>query len=157
MKYLQHLRTITLHRWYVMIECFKRGLYWQGLIHDLSKYSPTELAVAKYYQDNRTPIGEDKRQNGFSVAWLHHKGRNPHHWEYWIDWVEGEQLLCPIPERYLIEMACDVIGASKAYNGRAYKPVMPLEYFYANRATWIMRQEDKDKLEIILAENARMA
>jgi hypothetical protein len=155
-KYLSHLRTITLHKWYVGVECFKRGLYWQGIIHDLSKYSWAEFgASAKYFQGVSTPIGEEKRQNGYSKAWLHHKGHNPHHWEYWIDWVEGETLLCPIPEKYITEMACDMIGASKAYMGSKHTPDSPLKYFQLNQATMLMRIDDKSKLHELLKEYAQ--
>ena len=38
-----HLSTINHHKMEVMRLCFKVGLYKQGLMHDLSKYSPKEL------------------------------------------------------------------------------------------------------------------
>ena len=77
MKIWKHFKTITYHRYLVMKGCFKVGLYYQGLTHDLSKYSPTEFWVgAKYYQGNRSPNNAEREDIGYSSAWLHHKGRN---------------------------------------------------------------------------------
>lgn len=84
--YWKHFKTITKHRWEVCKACFHVGLFKQGLLHDLSKYSPVEfITSAKYYQGNRSPINAEKEDKGYSLAWQHHKGRNPHHWEYWVD------------------------------------------------------------------------
>lgn len=85
-KYWQHFKTITKHRHKVMWLCFRIKLYKQGLLHDLSKYSPIEFFTsAKYYQGTSSPIDAEKNDKGYSLAWLHHKGHNPHHWEYWVD------------------------------------------------------------------------
>ena len=49
---------------------------------------------AKYYQGNRSPNEIERREKGYSAAWLHHKGRNKHHLEYWIDYSpEGDHAL----------------------------------------------------------------
>ena len=86
MKLINHLKTINKHKYYVTMLCFKCGLYKQGLLHDLSKYSPTELKTgAKYWVGTRSPNSIERETIGYSTAWLHHKGRNKHHWEYWID------------------------------------------------------------------------
>ena len=147
-KYVLHFLLITKHKYYVLVECFKRGLYWQGIIHDLSKYSPAEfLTSAKYFQGHKTPIGVEKFRRGYSEAWLHHKGHNPHHWEYWIDWIDGEELLCPIPDRYILEMACDMFSASKAY-----KTGKPYKYFLEHKDTMRMEAKSKKKLEKLLKE-----
>ena len=87
MKALKHLQTINHHKLLVMKHCFKVGLYKQGLLHDLSKYSPTEFLVGcRYYQGTRSPNNAEREATGYSTAWLHHKGRNKHHYEYWIDY-----------------------------------------------------------------------
>ena len=87
MKALQHLKTINHHKWLVCQGCFKVGLYKQGLLHDLSKYSPTEFLVGcKFYQGTRSPNNAEREVKGYSAAWLHHKGRNRHHYEYWLDY-----------------------------------------------------------------------
>ena len=51
-----HFATITRHRHRVIAHCFRVGIGWQGLFHDLSKYSPTEfIPGARYYQGTRSP------------------------------------------------------------------------------------------------------
>jgi hypothetical protein len=134
-----------------MVECFKLGLYWQGLVHDLSKYSPTEFcAGAKYFQGNRTPIGAEKDAIGYSVAWLHHKGRNKHHWEYWTDFRFGAIIAAPIPEKYIKEMFCDMVGASKAYLRGAFNKKEPLKYFLKYSDRWVMEEGSRAYLRKLL-------
>ena len=112
----KHLKVVLVHKYYVGVECFKRGLYWQGIVHDLTKFSPIEfIPSARYFHGTKSPIGIQKEKFGYSEVWLHHKGHNPHHWEYWVDWNEGKRILCPIPDKYIQEMVCDFIGASRAY------------------------------------------
>ena len=124
-KALAHFNTITKHKILVMKECFRVGLYRQGLLHDLSKYSPTEFRVGcKYYQGTRSPNNAEREDKGYSSAWLHHKGRNKHHYEYWIDYsLDGEKMLAgmKMPVRYVVEMFLDRIAASKVYKGGQYK------------------------------------
>lgn len=115
--YWKHLKTITKHKWYVMKACFEVGLYWQGIVHDLSKYSITEFfASAKYFQGNKSPVDAEKIETGYSLAWQNHKGKNKHHWQYWTDFKDGELIIIPMPPKYLAEMLCDWVGAGKAYN-----------------------------------------
>jgi hypothetical protein len=78
---------------------------------DLSKYSLTEFkSSAEYFQGDRSPIEAEKECCGYSLAWQHHMGHNPHHWEYWIDYGEnGEILARKMPWKYVIEMICDWI------------------------------------------------
>jgi len=113
----KHFQTVRKHRKIVRQECWACGLYKQGLLHDLSKYSPAEfVASAKYFQGDRSPIDAEKEAIGYSKAWLHHKGHNPHHWEYWTDYgANGEIITNKIPANYVIEMICDWIGAGKVY------------------------------------------
>lgn len=113
-----HLRTVTIHRWRVFKLCCRVGLPWRGLVHDLSKYSPTEFwEGVKYYQGNRSPILACKEDKGYSKAWLHHIGRNKHHPAYWYD------AFAPVPKpiipyKYVAEMICDIIAASMTYNSK---------------------------------------
>ena len=82
-----HLHTVRHHRKLVRQHCFAVGLYRQGLLHDLSKYSPIEFfAGVRYFQGNRSPNDAQRKAVGYSASWLHHKGRNRHHLEYWIDY-----------------------------------------------------------------------
>ena len=106
-KFWGHLKTITHHRHLVMRGCFRMGLIWQGLTHDLSKYSPTEFfAGVRYYQGNRSPNTAEREANGYSLAWMHHKGRNRHHFEYWTDLSPETRTYEPVdmPVKYLCEM-----------------------------------------------------
>ena len=127
-----HLRKIVVHRYWVRHYCFMAGLYWQGITHDLSKYSPTEFwESVKYYQGASSPIIARKKDKGYSMAWFHHRGRNKHHWEYWIDaYVTGGHG-CIMPFKYACEMICDMIAASKVYKGDEYTLDCPLKYFKA--------------------------
>lgn len=108
MKIWKHFCTITHHKYLVMKNCFKVGLYRQGLLHDMSKYSPAEFWVGcRYFQGNRSPNNAEREEKGYSSAWLHHKGRNKHHYEYWIDYgLEGEPMLTgmKMPKKYVVEM-----------------------------------------------------
>lgn len=127
-----HLSTITRHKIEVMKNCFRAGLYWQGITHDLSKYMPTELLPGiKYYQGNRSPNNAEREATGLSKAWLHHKGRNRHHYEYWTDYsptaAKGQMVGVIMPRRYIAEMLCDRVAASKIYNGENYRDSYPLD------------------------------
>lgn len=128
-----HFKTITHHKILVGVHCFKVGLYKQGLLHDLSKYSPTEFMTgARYYLGTRSPNAIERAQKGYCEAWLHHKGRNRHHFEYWIDMKgKGDITLVgmPMPTRYVVEMFCDRIAACKVYRKNDYADSAALEYF----------------------------
>ena len=116
MKALKHLKTITTHKLLVGKLCFKLGLYGQGICHDLSKYSPTEFGPGiRYYQGTRSPNAKEREIFGYSKAWMHHKGRNKHHFEYWTDLDLKTKQYMPVrmPRRYLVEMVMDRIAACK--------------------------------------------
>lgn len=132
-----HFKTITKHRHAVMRHCFRAGIGWQGLAHDLSKYSPAEfLPGARYYQGNRSPNEAEREKYGYSRAWLHHKGRNKHHWEYWRDLNRQTNLYAPVemPTRYVAEMFCDRVAASKIYQKEKYTDRAALEYLLRGKA-----------------------
>lgn len=117
-KMLNHFKTIRTHRKWVREYCFKAGLYWQGLTHDLSKYNPVEFfESAKYYQGTRSPIDACKEANGYSKAWLHHRSHNKHHREYWTDYYDKGCYSLIMPYKYAAEMLCDFLGAGRAYMG----------------------------------------
>ena len=123
MKAWHHLRTINHHRFLVMVGCFQVGLYLQGLTHDLSKYSPTEFGIgARYWQGTRSPNAAEREEKGYSEAWMHHKGRNRHHYEYWTDMhpVTKNYEPIPMPRKYLVEMVMDRIAACRTYQGKDY-------------------------------------
>lgn len=129
--FFSHLKTITHHRRLVRQGCFRVGLYWQGLTHDLSKFSPVEFwAGVHYYQGNRSPNTAEREEKGYSAAWMHHKGRNRHHFEYWTDLSLVTRTYEPVemPRKYLVEMVMDRIAACKTYQGAAYTDASALEY-----------------------------
>lgn len=132
----KHFQTVRKHRKIVRQECKACGIGWQGIVHDLSKYSPTEfIPSAKYFQGNRSPIEAEKETCGYSAAWLHHKGHNKHHWEYWTDFDDnGNVIANKIPSAYVIEMVCDYIGAGKVYSKERWTQAEPLNYFNKVRA-----------------------
>ena len=153
MKALSHLHTINEHRRMVRKICFRLGLYYQGLTHDLSKYSPSEFLVgAKYYQGYRSPNNAEREEKGYSAAWLHHKGRNKHHYEYWMDYaaIEGGIIPARMPNRYLAEMYADRVAASKIYNKDKYTQDMPLKYFLRGKDAALIEKHTKVELEHLL-------
>lgn len=154
MKVWKHFKTITHHRILVCKGCFKIGLYWQGLTHDMSKYSPTEFKVGlKYYQGTRSPNNAEREAKGYSSAWLHHKGRNKHHYEYWIDYssrVPGGMLPVPMPRKYIAEMIMDRIAACKVYNGDNYTNASALDYYKLGLDPAPMHDETRKWLEFFL-------
>ena len=137
MRAIEHFKTITHHRHLVQQYCFRLGLYYQGLTHDLSKYSPSEFwRGVKYYQGYRSPNDAERRENGVSLAWLHHKGRNRHHFEYWWDYNPKTRRNEPVemPIRFFAEMFCDRVAASKIYMQDKYTQACPLQYFQRSTA-----------------------
>ena len=128
----KHLKTVTKHRWIVFQQCAKCGYFWQGLTHDLSKLSVAEFASsARYFQGCRSPIEAEKAKKGYSAAWLHHKGRNRHHFEYWTDYsLTGEGIAgVEMPAKYVAEMFCDRLAASKTYRGADFQNGDPYQFF----------------------------
>ena len=154
MKAIKHFKTITKHRHKVIEHCFKAGIPWRGLMHDLSKYNPVEFFnVAKYYTDGtKSPNEAERLDKGYSVAWLHHKGRNRHHFEYWTDYNPVTHLISPVPmpKKYVAEMFCDRVAASKIYQGKNYKESHPLEYFLRAKVSRLIHPETSDQLEFLL-------
>jgi len=131
-EFFGHLHTVNTHRRVVRHYCFKLGLYWQGITHDLSKYSFEEFwHGVKYYQGFRSPHEKERETLGYSTAWMHHKGRNKHHLEYWYDINPkvSEYEPVEIPYKYLKEMFCDRIAASKIYQGKNYTDASAWEYY----------------------------
>ena len=138
----KHLKTILKHKWIVFKLCVKAGIPFRGIMHDLSKFSPTEFwESVKYYQGTSSPIVAAKKAKGYSKAWLHHKGRNKHHYEYWIDYPtnKSEGLVgMEMPVKYVVEMFCDRVAASKNYNKEKYKDSDALDYFLKGKSHYVI-------------------
>ena len=153
-----HLMTVAEHKALVMKHCFAVGLYWQGIVHDLSKFAPTEMVNScRYYQGGRrSPNNGEREEKGYSESWMHHKGRNRHHFEYWNDYREKmDPGLFPItavqmPRRYVAEMLMDRIAASKTYLKDRYNRHQPLAYFRKGRSRELMHPQTARELERML-------
>jgi len=156
MNFWKHFCTITKHRWKVRKHCFKVGLYWQGLMHDVSKYSWTEFSSGiKYYQGTRSPNSREREVNGHSLAWMHHKGRNKHHFEYWTDINLETKMYAPVqmPKKYFVEMVMDRIAACKIYRGKNYADGDALEYLLKSleaKESSSMHPATKEELVFVL-------
>ena len=153
MKPWQHFKTITRHKLLVFQGCARVGLYWQGLTHDLSKYTPTEFwNGARYYQGTRSPNAAEREEKGYSEAWMHHKGRNRHHYEYWTDMSRQTRRYEPLemPRKYLVEMVMDRRAACLTYEGKNYTPGSALNYFSRSREKELMHPATRQQLEYIL-------
>jgi hypothetical protein len=157
-RFFGHLLTLTEHKYFVLIACFKMGLYRQGLIHDLSKFTPAEfLPGVKYFLGDKSPTTAEREDLGYSAAWLHHQGRNRHHFEYWIDYTgkkRGEKAPVQMPIKYLAEMVADRYAACKTYNKKEYSQSDPLNYFLRSKDVIAMHSESKALLEEILTIRA---
>lgn len=154
MKAWNHFKTITQHRWLVMKGCFRVGLYWQGLTHDLSKYSPSEFIVgARLWSGVRSPNSYEREQKGYSEAWMHHKGRNKHHYEYWTDLspVSKQYESVLMPRKYLAEMVMDRIAACKVYQGADYNDGSALTYLESSREKDLMCPQLRRQLHFLLS------
>lgn len=146
----RHFVTITRHRHAVIQHCFRAGIGFQGLFHDLSKYGPTEFILgARFYTGTRSPHVGERERYGYSRAWMHHKGRNRHHFEYWVDLDPVLRVYCPVrmPVKYVAEMFCDRVAASKIYQGKDYSDHHPIEYFRRGKITKDMHPETAALLE----------
>ncbi len=150
-KFFGHFNTVMRHRCLVIFHCWKVGILWRGLMHDLSKYSPAEfLNGVRYYQGGlRSPNEGEREAHGYSIAWIHHKGRNRHHFEYWTDYNPKTKQVEPVemPLVFVKEMFCDRLAASKVYQGKNYTDSHPLEYFARGKDRRVIHPKTSDLLE----------
>ena len=162
-KFFGHLKTITHHRHLVIKHCFRSGIGFQGLFHDLSKYSPSEFFPGvKYYTGFKSPNEAQRINEGYSSAWMHHKGRNRHHYEYWSDVSLSSKKYEPVemPCKYVAEMFCDRVAASKVYYKENYTQSVPYEYFMRSADKAEMHPKTRAQIEdllLYLAQNGEDA
>lgn len=150
-RFIRHLITITNHKFLVQKLCFNCGMYKQGIAHDLSKYSIEEFwPSVKYFQGNRSPITYEKELNGYSKCWLHHKGKNKHHWEYWVDRIGTELVPIKMPYNYVLESVLDKIAASKVYKKDDYAESYPYEFFINSKEIHVMNIETAEQIKNFL-------
>ena len=136
-KHWKYLKYVLRHKWFVMIECFKRGLFWRGMMHDMSKLRPSEFFPYANFFYNKPNVRKkgyykptDTGDKAMDRAWLKHMHRNNHHWQYW---VQPDGTCLEIPYKVIIEMVCDWIGAGKAQHSKL------------NCFGWYMEHRDKMK------------
>lgn len=152
-KLIKHLHTIDHHRFVVMINCFKCGIYKQGILHDLSKYTYSEFHESvKYFQGTRSPYMYEKEVFGYANGWMHHKGRNKHHWEYWYDMVDGQWQPLEMPFNYFVEMVCDRVAACKIYQKENYSKESALNYYLTRNDGLYMHPKTNELLKKTLTE-----
>ena len=148
--FFAHWKKVRTHRKWVRKYAFELGIPWQGLVHDLSKYSPTEFFESvKYYQGTRSPIDAAKEDKGYSTAWFHHRGRNKHHHEYWIDNFDKGMTFNIMPYKYFVELVCDYLAAGRAYMGENFSYAKELEWWKSKRGTIAMHPAQIEMLDNI--------
>lgn len=136
----KHFKLVMTHKKFVFRACRKAGIPFRGLMHDMSKFSVVEFSESvKYFTGVSSPIDEAKKDKGLSMAWLHHRGRNKHHWAYWVDNLTDGGIPTLMPYKYALEMACDFIGAGQAYMGESWSFDTPYDWFLA-------QEKDRSKI-----------
>ena len=151
----KHLKLITKHKWVVFKLSCKAGIPWRGFLHDFSKYSPTEfLERIKYDNGHKSPIVQARLDKGYSTAWLHHKGRNKHHTEYWVDFNAPEKN--PIMTyKYVAEMLCDKLAAGIVYQGKDWTKEYPLNYWIKEKDRIVANEKIKDLITDFMTQISR--
>lgn len=141
-RFFGHLRTVLTHKRWVFHFACKLGIPWRGIIHDLSKFHPVEFFEGvRYWTGKGSPITECKKVTGVSKAWLHHKGRNRHHFQYWMDYANGVTIYCKMPFKDVLELLADWYGAAVAYSGNT-------KDLYTKEWDWwlVQRKNDRDRM-----------
>ncbi len=152
---IKHTSLVLKHKWYVLIYCTKLGMPIRGLKHDMSKFSPIEFwESVKYYNGHVSPLDVSRDKNGYSRAWLHHKGRNKHHPEYWVD-INALEITPIIPYKYVAEMICDKLSANKVYNGKNWTWSSELEYWNKEKQVIQINKHTEEMLTEVFEQVAR--
>lgn len=147
---LKHLRVVMRHRRWVRHFCFKARIFKQGLLHDLSKYSPSEfIESATYFVGTSSPIDACKKDKGYSAAWMHHKAHNKHHREYWTDNYDAGTTCIKMPWKYAVECFCDFLGAGIAYNPNSFTPELEFNWWKSNRLNMKINLDTRMLLDIL--------
>lgn len=142
----KHLKTILKHRHYVIKNAFHMGIGFHALKHDLSKFGYTEFHTsAKYYTGTCSPIYLERMNNNYySSVCQHHTRRNPHHWEYWTDFLIGRVIAKTMPYKYATEYVCDVLSASYVYDPKGCKMDTGYKYFVSKSDHYYMTQATRE-------------
>lgn len=146
MKIFKHLWVVIKHKHNVLKYATKLGIFWTGLVHDLSKFTPTEfLRSAKYFDGRKSPTIVERKDNAnFSYICVAHTGRNKHHWQYWVDYTRDDIVVNPIPFRHALEYVADILSASKVYNPKDFTLMVAHDYFKEHSKTYLMHPATKE-------------
>ena len=148
--FINHFKTVCIHKYFVFHYMSKAGRPFHGFMHDWSKFSPIEFFESvKYYQGTSSLIPACKEANGYSLAWQHHKGHNPHHYEYWIDNVDNGGIPIKIPYKYVLEMVADYLAAGKTYQRKNFTFKSEYEWWKSQRQLRNMHEDTKMFLDIV--------
>ena len=153
---IKYLGYVLRHKWYVLIECWKRGLFWRGLAHDWSKLRPSEFfPYARHFygpdshhkDGSHAARGGDDEDAAFDFAWLLHQKRNRHHWQWWmLPEDDGGTKTLQMREPFLAEMLCDWRGAGRAQgHGDDVRP-----WYEKNGSKMQLHQETREVVEELL-------
>lgn len=153
-----HFKTVMNHKYEVFKNMCMCGRPLQGLVHDMSKFSPIEFITSvKYYKGTYSPITAERKDKGYSSVWLHHKAHNKHHTQYWIDLTHGEVIPVEMPWKYVVEFLCDGIAAGKTYaknKGVEWTKENPLEHFNRTDAKSFIHPATRDKIRFYYTDIA---
>ena len=149
-----HFKTILTHKAWVFHYAIKCGIPWRGFWHDMSKFSPIEfLESVKFYQGGKSsPIPKAKEVQGYSEAWQHHKGHNPHHYEYWVDKLDQGGVPIVMPFKYAVEMLCDYLAAGRTYHGAGFTFDDEYNWWLMKRGNIAMHQKTQNFVTEVLHE-----
>jgi hypothetical protein len=152
-QYWSHLKYTIRHKYHVMVACTKEGMILRGILHDLSKFTPSEFTgYANFFFNPDGSRKEDLDANSeeikraFGDAFLHHQTSNAHHWQYWIKRTNGHTVVNPMPADIAAEMICDWIGAARA--NYQNEPGIPLPWYKQNRSRILLHTDTRNYIEM---------
>ena len=151
-----HFKVVNKHRWKVFCLCCKVGIPWQGIWHDWTKYLPVEfLETARYFDEGKySPIRKCKEVTGYSMAWIHHKNHNKHHYEYWHDY-NAPTPSPMMPFKYFLELICDSYAAGMTYQGKKWTKEYQLSYWNRVKDKGVIHPKTKALIERVHTEVAK--
>ena len=139
--YWQYLKYVIRHKWHVLIECFWIKQYLHAIMHDVSKFFPSEFVpYAKHFYGHHDRDVHTKDQE-FEVAWLLHQHRNKHHWDYWVK-SDGKPV--PMPAKYISQMIADWRAMGRVFGSNAE------QYYRDNKDKMVLHKETTTIIESIL-------
>lgn len=145
-RFFGHLWTVLRHKYWVFIFACKCGIPIRGFFHDFSKFSPVEFFESvKYFTGTDSPINKAKKEKGYSKAWFHHRGRNKHHYEYWVDWLDSGGIPVKMPYKYVVEMICDYLAAAITYRQGEFSYLKEYQW-WEHREMYANMHKDTKKL-----------